>query len=317
MPVVALFRHPSIREQATELQARGDLPVAGVEGRVPASWTKTLPNLVTCQPRGASPPLFVVHGWGGTLDVFIHLARALAPHRPMMGLQASNAGEAEPELPAVRAMAADYAEQILQRQPRGPIHLLGYSGGGWYAHAVALELQARGANLGLFGVLDSGVAARIHRRLGATLLWRHALPRLKAAGARRRQSPDPTDQRWPLRRQLGQLHSLLYWYLNLRVSRPGQKSRDDPFLEHLKRDYRPERSRLAVDLFAPEYNLPELQQLWSFYALGGVRCHPLNAAGHLDFYRPELAPTLAALLEDALGRIERAQAHGNGSTPAA
>ncbi|MFM8278012.1 MAG: non-ribosomal peptide synthetase, partial [Cyanobium sp.] len=142
MPVAALFRHPSIREQATELQARGDLPVAGVEGRVPASWTKTLPNLVTCQPRGASPPLFVVHGWGGTLDVFIHLARALAPHRPMMGLQASNAGEAEPELPAVRAMAADYAEQILQRQPRGPIHLLGYSGGGWYAHAVALELQA-------------------------------------------------------------------------------------------------------------------------------------------------------------------------------
>ena len=125
----------------------------------------------------SSDLLFVIHGWGGTLDVFIHLARVLAPNRPVLGLQASNAGEAEPDLPAVRAMAADYAEQILRRQPQGPIHLLGYSGGGWYAHAVALELRARGANLGLFAVLDSGVAARIHRRLGATLLWRHVLPR--------------------------------------------------------------------------------------------------------------------------------------------
>jgi thioesterase domain-containing protein len=37
-------------------------------------------------------------------------------------------------------MAADYADQILRRQPEGPIHLLGYSAGGWYAHAVAIEL---------------------------------------------------------------------------------------------------------------------------------------------------------------------------------
>jgi hypothetical protein len=71
----------------------------------------------------------------------------------------------------------------------------------------------------------------------------------------------------------------------------------------LKRDYRPERSSLAVDIFAPQQHLPELQRLWGFYASGGVRCHPLFSA-HLDFYRPELAPSLAEAIQAALERAE-------------
>ena len=152
MPVAGLFRHPSIREQAMVLRTALNTPSASADGPPAATAPRPWPNLVTLQPHGERAPLFAVHGWGGTLDVFIHLARALAPDRPVLGLQATAAGQADPELPAVRAMAAAYAERILQRQPQGPIHLLGYSGGGWYAHAVALELRARGANLGLFAV---------------------------------------------------------------------------------------------------------------------------------------------------------------------
>jgi thioesterase domain-containing protein len=221
----------------------------------------------------------------------------------VLGLQASAAGLADPELPSVRAMAADYADQILRRQPEGPIHLLGYSAGGWYAHAVAIELQKRGAKLGLFAVLDSGVVARVHRRLGINLLWCYGLARLKPEGSLRHHLLRPNSWKSLLRHQAGKLNSQLYWYLNWKYIRPGQRTQADPFVALLKRDYRPERSSLTVDIFAPQQHLHELQRLWSFYASGGVRCHPLFSA-HLDFYRPELVPSLAEAIQAALERVE-------------
>lgn len=118
---------------------------------------------MTLQPLGERAPLFVIHGWGGCVGSFIDLARALAPHRPVMGLQACDAPKEASAHPTVPAMAAAYAEQILAQQPEGPIHLLGYSVGGWYAHAVAAALLEHGATIGMFAVLDTGTTAKIHR----------------------------------------------------------------------------------------------------------------------------------------------------------
>jgi thioesterase domain-containing protein len=53
-------------------------------------------------------------------------------------------------------MAADYAEQIVALQARGPYHLLGWSLGGTVAHAVAVRLQELGHEVGLLALLDSG-----------------------------------------------------------------------------------------------------------------------------------------------------------------
>ncbi|MFM8277476.1 MAG: alpha/beta fold hydrolase, partial [Cyanobium sp.] len=304
MPVAAIFQAPTLREQVTWLTAPPRSESASSTNPPLQQPARSRSNLVTLQPLGSLPPVFVVHGWGGTLGAFIDLARSLAPHRPVLGLQASAAGLADPELPPVRAMAADYADQILRRQPEGPIHLLGYSAGGWYAHAVAIELQKRGANLGLFAVLDTGFGARVHRRLGITLLWRHGLARLKPEGSLRHQLLSPSTWKTLLRSQAGQLHTQLYWYLNWQYIRPGRRPQSDPFLALLKRDYRPERSTLSVDVFAPQQHLPELRRLWSFYASGGVRCHPIFSE-HLDFYRPELVPSLAEAIQAALDRVER------------
>jgi hypothetical protein len=143
----------------------------------------------------------------------------------------------------------------------------------------------------------------VHRRLGLTLLWRHGLPRLKPEGSLRQHLLRPNIWKTLLRRQAGQLNFQLYWYLNWQYIWPGQRSQADPFVALLKRNYRPERSNLAVDIFAPPQQLPELQRLWSFYASGGVRCHPLFSE-HLDFYRPELAPSLAEAILAALERAE-------------
>jgi hypothetical protein len=59
-----------------------------------------------------------------------------------------------------------------------------------------------------------------------------------------------------------------------------------------------------VDLFATPAALPTLQQVWRFYARGGVRTHPLFE-DHFDFLRADLMPELATALEDVLSTLEQ------------
>jgi aspartate racemase len=55
----------------------------------------------------------------------------------------------------VDAAAAEYVEHIRAVQPSGPYHLLGWSLGGFIAHAVAARLSALGERVALLANLDS------------------------------------------------------------------------------------------------------------------------------------------------------------------
>jgi len=55
-------------------------------------------------------------------------------------------------------MARDYATLIQQRQPEGPYTLAGFSLGGLLALATAHELEARGAQIKLVGLIDTPLA---------------------------------------------------------------------------------------------------------------------------------------------------------------
>jgi enterobactin synthetase component F len=95
-----IFRWPTIEEQAAwVLTVRHPGPT---------------PNLVPLQPLGSRPPLFLVHGLGGSVGGFIDLARALAPERPVIGLQASETERMDPMTASVEQIAEGYAEQILR-----------------------------------------------------------------------------------------------------------------------------------------------------------------------------------------------------------
>jgi amino acid adenylation domain-containing protein len=304
IPVIEIFRSPTICEQAQWLASHTS-PVPAMEQ--PG-------NLLTLQPHGNLPPLFVVHGWGGSVGGFSSLARAFAPDRPVLGLQASVTDSMPCPPSSVEELAGEYAEQILASQPDGPIHLLGYSAGGWYAHAVASALLSRGASLGLFAVLDTQVGARIHRRLRLELLVRTALPRMLPR--LRGLIAPPTGQsrrRYLLERGRG-VNRLLHQHLRVRVPSPrrfvlarvGKPSplQDDDLFVRLSWDgYRPLRLPLVVDLFAPEANLFQLRRLWRFYGKHGVRCHPIFRDHH-DFRRPELMAELAETLKTALRQNE-------------
>ncbi|MDM7953098.1 MAG: amino acid adenylation domain-containing protein [Cyanobium sp. CZS 25K] len=301
LPISVLFQAPTILQLARWLENEG-LP-AGNGFR----------SLVTLQSGGEDPPLFVVHGGQGTVYIHLHLARCLAPDRPVYGLQAVGFDGSEPRHSSVEEMAAHYADEILRFQPRGPYHLLGYSGGGWYAWAVAAELRRRGGSLGLVGMVDTGGTADLHRRLRLQqLLLRkvHGLP----VRARRWILSGSGDWRTVLRKKWSALRFIGWTLLRPRgqkapqvadpdaLPRPTQPLRGDYFIQ-LHTYYRPPRLPVRTDIFAAVSSGNSHRRLWNFYSRGRAHFHPCLDQ-HTDFFRAEQMPDVAEALTTVLRQIE-------------
>ena len=300
IPVEAIFQSPTINEQANRLLEPSS-----------QSASQSPRHLVILQPMGSRPPLHVVHGWGGRVGGFTKLARALAPHRPVLGLQASADGS-PPQGASVIQLADAYAKEILVCHTSGPIHLMGYSAGGWYAYAVAAALLQRGASLGMVAILDTSATTRIHRRLGMALFGGQVGSRLLPALQCTLRPPAGQSRRRYAVDRLRSLNQAARRYLRVELLGPNtikDKLRGiappppDPYVQLLYDGYRPPRLPLQVDLFATPRQLTRIHALWSFYAQGGVHDWPLFE-NHFDFIKPELTPQLAQALETALQRVE-------------
>jgi len=163
-------------------------------------------------------------------------------------------------------MAAHYAEEILRFQPNGPYPLLGYSGGGWYAWAVAAELRRRGFTPGLIGLVDTSSTADIHPRLRLRQLIRRQLQRLP----RRARALAAQDlRRWPAPQGTTAPQALD----PEARPRPTQPLRGDYSLQ-LHTYYRPPRLPLLVDVFASRRQRRQHEELWNVYAMGRAVLHP-------------------------------------------
>lgn len=111
--------------------------------------------LVALQPKGKLPPVFCVHGSNGFVFPFSALARRFAPAIPFFGVQASGLhGQAEPR-ESFEEMAGDYVTALVDKLPAGPVHLLGWSNGGFIALEMARTLKDAGREVGLLAVLDT------------------------------------------------------------------------------------------------------------------------------------------------------------------
>jgi amino acid adenylation domain-containing protein len=109
--------------------------------------------LIAMKPAGTQPPLFCVHA-GGNVLCYQELGQHLGPERPVFALQ-SMATPSVPEAPAtIEETAAQYVAAIVDAQPRGPYHVCGWSMGGTIAYEMAVQLEARGARVGLVALLD-------------------------------------------------------------------------------------------------------------------------------------------------------------------
>ncbi|MCU1177471.1 enterobactin synthase subunit F [Stenotrophomonas maltophilia] len=141
----ALFAQPTVAAQAVRIAAPPALADHGLG-----------PVIALAATDAAGPtPLFVLHPAGGIAWNYRTLARALQPARPVYGLQ-SPALDARLPLPSsIEAMANEYVRRVVALQPKGPVHLLGWSVGGILAQAMAVRLHEIGRDVGELVLLDA------------------------------------------------------------------------------------------------------------------------------------------------------------------
>src|SRR6202451_496122 len=122
LPLAVFFQHRSVEELAMILReySAGPSVLGTGDSFVPGS------PIVRVKGRGSRPPLFLVHGAGGSAFAFTSLARHLHPEQPLLvfqdpGVDAGAGGEESIEL-----IAKEYVNAMRVVQPGGPYLL-----GGW------------------------------------------------------------------------------------------------------------------------------------------------------------------------------------------
>jgi thioesterase domain-containing protein len=104
---------------------------------------------------GTKPPLFLVHGIGGTVLGLGRMLQYLAPGRPVYAVQSPPLDGSVPPPSSLEEMAARYVYEVRRVQPEGPYHFLGYSLGGLIAFEMAQNLTRAGQTVGLLAMLDT------------------------------------------------------------------------------------------------------------------------------------------------------------------
>jgi thioesterase domain-containing protein len=111
--------------------------------------------LVSLRAGGAMAPLFCIHPAGGFANIYEQLARQVPAEIPVFGIQSRALTGEEPEHESIFEMAEHYARVIAGQQPRGAVHLLGFSFGGFVAMEIANVLERSGRSVALVGLVDS------------------------------------------------------------------------------------------------------------------------------------------------------------------
>ncbi|WP_141208964.1 non-ribosomal peptide synthetase [Streptomyces griseorubiginosus] len=99
-------------------------------------------------------PLFCVHPGSGMGWPYAGLARHLRGGRPLYALQTRALSRPDYRAASIEEMAADYLEHVRRVQPVGPYSLLGWSFGGYVAHAMATRLQDAGEQVEVLALMD-------------------------------------------------------------------------------------------------------------------------------------------------------------------
>jgi acyl-coenzyme A synthetase/AMP-(fatty) acid ligase/thioesterase domain-containing protein len=301
-PLATIFHAPTIAQMALLLQEQ-----------------KTLSSaidmcLVPLQTLGEATPLFVIHGYGGDVFCYTEFARALAPDRPVFGLQAQGIDGHAPPHRSVEEMAEHYASLIQARWPQGPYHLLGQSAGGWYAYAVAAALLNRGGSIGMLAILDSGPSAFIAKRLRASLLLRRTLLRFPIYLEQLLHSKRPRSFAGFLRLRFRNLAAQLQ-----RFRTPATNPLQEPdnraaptaqdYYDLLHRGFRPQPLPLTIHLFTTPDGERMKHRLWRAHACGGVH-HRILFEEHYHYHLAPWAADLAAAIRDTLEEVEAEQGGG-------
>ncbi|MCS0602715.1 acyltransferase domain-containing protein [Streptomyces sp. LP11] len=145
VPAATLLAAPTV---AGVLAATGD-------GDQPTGTANALAPLLPLRPEGSAAPLFCVHPGAGVSWRYTGLLPHLGGDQPVYGIQAAGLDGTRPPAPDAPGMVASYVDLVREVQPHGPYRLLGWSYGGFVAHAMARALRERGERVELLAMLDA------------------------------------------------------------------------------------------------------------------------------------------------------------------
>lgn len=137
LPATVLYDHPNVAALAHHLADAAASSCA-----------------VLLADGGVARPLILIPGIFGMLTAFSHLARLMAAHMPVWGLDLPvRRGLPTPE--NVTALAARYADDLLAIPDAAPYRIAGYCSGGMVAMEVGRQLLARGHAVDKLVLLDA------------------------------------------------------------------------------------------------------------------------------------------------------------------
>jgi len=160
LSIVSLFEGGTIEELALELSA--------------AAASVTSASLLPIQTKGTPPAFFCVHGMGGDVFHFRHLAHHVGTDIPFYGLRIRGVDGRAAIPTSIEEMAAHCIETVRAVQPHGPYLIGGYSFGGVVAFEMACRLVALGEAVTLLALLDAINPALMRYDLSpraARMLW--------------------------------------------------------------------------------------------------------------------------------------------------
>jgi acetoacetyl-CoA synthetase len=192
-PMDAIFGAPTI-EEFTKV----------VNGQI----QRTSPLLVPLKSGGGASPLYIVHGYGGSIMELRPLIQAIDTDVPVIGIRASGFEQGEPIYDRVEDMADAYIAELRKAQPRGPYRIGGYSVGGLVAFEMARRLTKGGERVASVLLIDTTV----HQSHWSGRAWREFLWRRTGYHLRRLSDRPGTG------RHIVQMARALWGHLRLAVS---------------------------------------------------------------------------------------------------
>ncbi|MFI1332590.1 amino acid adenylation domain-containing protein [Streptomyces sp. NPDC020845] len=285
-----VFLHRTVAGLATAATAAGSAP------DVPDAFARVLP----IRSQGTRPPLFCVHGGVGLSWPFLELAGALTDF-PVYGFQAGGILSPTQQPASVREMAAEYIRRLVEIQPNGPYHIVGWSFGALVAHEMAVQLQKQGREVALLANLDGFPATESDpeedlsdQALLAQILLRCGLDpqggaeggdKLDAAGVLALLARDGNPLAELDEAQLGHLIGVIRHFSALGSA------------------HRPDRYRGELLFFAATRGLAPsapAEDLWSAHIEGAIVRHEVDA-DHDGMLAPQPASHIAKVISEALG----------------
>ena len=106
-----------------------------------------------------APPLFCLHPSGGIVFCYQPLAKRLNNRAKVYGVMHRGFSQQHNDAQTWSEMIADYSREIVDTQPQGPYHLMGWSLGGPLAMDVAATLESQGHEVAFLGLVDGTVPA--------------------------------------------------------------------------------------------------------------------------------------------------------------